>query len=73
MLPPPDVKTGAESIRTRSVGFSLARTPVGSSMVFGYEDFTLTAIKDNSFVLMPNNTSAFTTDKEKSCKNDSGL
>lgn len=49
-LPAPDGRTGAETLRTRSVGITLTRTPVGDALVIGYGDTSLTAVRDHSLV-----------------------
>lgn len=49
-LPAPEGRTGAETLRTRSLGLTLTRTPVGDALVIGYGDTSLTAVRDGSLV-----------------------
>jgi hypothetical protein len=44
---------GADQIRTRSVGLTLASHPIGQSAVLGYADHTLTRIEDDRVVRLP--------------------
>lgn len=47
-LPPSDVtRHGAETIRTRAVGLTLTRSDIGSALVLGYHDSSLTAVHNN--------------------------
>lgn len=49
-LPAPEGRTGAETLRTRSLGLTLTRTPVGDALVIGYGDTSITAVRDDSLV-----------------------
>lgn len=53
-LPPPPVEpVGAESLRTRSVGLAVTRSPAGGGVTLGYQDSTLTVIRNDALVRMP--------------------
>lgn len=53
-LPAPALRDqGADQIRTRSIGLTLARLPLGQSLVLGYSDHTLTRIENDSAVRLP--------------------
>lgn len=52
-LPAPEGRTGAETLRTRSLGVTLMRSPVGDALTVGWSDTSLTAVRDDSFVPMP--------------------
>jgi len=50
-LPPVDAaQRGAETIRTRAVGLTLTRTDIGSALVLGYHDSSLTAVRNHALV-----------------------
>lgn len=52
-LPAPEGCIGAETLRTRSVGITLTRSPVGDALVIGYGDNSITAVRDHSLVVLP--------------------
>lgn len=52
-LPPPALDVGADAIRVRSAGLSVLTTPVvGSSLVLGYADLTIAAMRNHSSISM---------------------
>lgn len=52
-LPAPEGRTGAETLRTRSLGLTLMRSPVGDALTLGWSDTSLTAVRDHSLVIPP--------------------
>ena len=53
-LPPAAVESvGAESLRARTVGLSVTRSPAGSGVVLGYSDTAVTVIRNDALVQLP--------------------
>ncbi len=50
-LPPADAAPrGADTLRTRAIGLTLTRSEVGSALVLGYHDSSLTAVRNHALV-----------------------
>jgi hypothetical protein len=52
-LPAPEGHTGADTLRTRSLGLTITRSPVGDALTLGWSDTSLTAVRDHSLVNLP--------------------
>lgn len=53
-LPPANVEpVGAESLRARTIGLALTRSPAGDAAVLGYSDTTVTVIRNDALVRLP--------------------
>jgi hypothetical protein len=53
-LPPANVEpVGAESLRARTIGLALTRSPAGDAAVLGYSDATVTVIRNDAQVRLP--------------------